>query len=137
MIGLGFILAAASLLAAELRTSDENGDGKPDHWFVVVNGDVVEYRADTNYDGRIDALVKYAGADRLDYEEYDYNLDGAMDDFYFYEGGQLSRREVDSNFDGRIDLWVYLRQGRYIERMERDTNFDGTADVVKDYRKKK
>jgi hypothetical protein len=135
IISLGLVLAAASALAAELRTSDENGDGRPDHWFVIANGEVVEYRADTDFDGRVDALVKYAGGDRLAYEEYDYNLDGAMDDFYFYEGGKLKRREVDSNFDGKVDLRVYLKDGRYIEKLERDTDFDGTFDVVKDYTK--
>jgi hypothetical protein len=136
LIALGLTLAAA-LSAAELRSDDENGDGKPDRWFVINNGRVVEYRADTDFDGRVDALVRYAANDRTEYEEYDYNLDGSMDDFYFYEGGQLKRREVDSNFDGRIDLRVELSEGRYIERMERDSNFDGTMDLVKDYRKKR
>lgn len=137
LIGLGLALAAALLAAAELRTDDENGDGKPDRWFVINNGNIVEYRADTDFDGRVDTLVRYAGADRLEYEEYDYNLDGAMDDFYFYESGQLKRREVDSNFDGKVDLWVHLKDGRYVERLERDTDFDGTPDVLKDYRKRK
>jgi len=137
LTGVGLVLAAATLFAAELRTDDENGDGKPDRWFVFNNGNLAEYRADTDFDGRIDALVRYAGADRLEYEEYDYNRDGAMDDFYFYEGGLLKRREVDSNFDGKVDLWAYLKDGRYLERMERDTNFDGTVDVLKDYRKRK
>ncbi len=128
---------AVSLSAAELRSDDENGDGKPDRWFVIQNGVVLEYRADKDFDGRVDTLVRYASADRTEYEEYDFNLDGLMDDFYFYEGGRLKRREVDSNFDGRVDLWVMLSDGRYIERIERDTNFDGVVDVVKDYRKKR
>ena len=142
MISLGLALAAAALLpaqpgAAELRTGDDNGDGKPDRWFVISNGAIVEYRADSDFDGRVDALVKYAGGDRLEYEEYDYNLDGTMDDFYFYENGLLKRREVDSDFDGKVDLWVHLTGGRYVERLEKDTNFDGTVDVVRDYRKRR
>ncbi len=137
IIALGLALAAASAWAAELRTSDENGDGKPDHWFVIENGEVVEYRADANFDGRVDALTRYAGPDKLAYEEYDYNLDGVMDDFYYYENGKLVKREVDSNFDGRVDLRVYLKDGRYIEKLERDSDFDGTFDVIKDYTKKR
>jgi len=132
-----WLAVAAALPAAELRSHDENGDGKPDRWFVVNNGRVIEYRADTDFDGRVDALVRYAAADRTEYEEYDYNLDGSMDDFYFYDNGQLKRREVDSNFDGKVDLRVILADGRYVERMERDSDFDGTMDVVKDYRKKR
>ena len=136
LIALGLTLAAA-LTAAELRSDDENGDGKPDRWFVVSNGRVVEYRADTDFDGRVDALVRYSAADRTEYEEYDYNLDGTMDDFYFYEAGRLARRQIDSNFDGKVDLWLTLADGRYVEKLERDSDFDGTADVVKDYRKRK
>ncbi len=136
LIALGLALAAA-LPAAELRADDENGDGKPDRWFLSSNGRLVEYRADRDFDGRVDVLVRFANNDRTEYEEYDYNLDGAMDDFYFFEHGLLKRREIDSDFDGKVDLWLVLADGRHIERISRDTDFDGTADVVKDYRKRK
>jgi hypothetical protein len=96
---------------------------------------VIEYRADSNFDGEVDSLVRYGAGGAVAYEEYDFNMDGIMDDFYFYEKGLMVRREVDSNFDASVDLWIYLVQGTYIARMERDTDFDGTVDVTRDYQR--
>ena len=132
--GLFFVLGMCMLGAQELRTYDQNGDGQPDQWYTVRSGVVVEYRADSDFDGHVDALVRYGPGGMVTYEEYDFNMDGNMDDFYFYEKGLLVRREVDSNFDTRVDMWIYLVQGSYIERMERDTDFDGRIDVSRDYR---
>jgi hypothetical protein len=117
-----------------LRTHDQNGDGRPDRWYTLRGGVVLEYRADNDFDGNVDALVKYGPGGIVTHEEYDFNGDGDMDDFYFYEKGMMVRREVDTNFDNRVDLWIYLVEGAYIARMERDTDFDGRVDLSKDYR---
>ena len=122
------------VMAQQLETLDKNGDGKPDSWMTMRNGVVFEFSIDSDFDGRVDSLVRYGSGQKIAYEEYDFNLDGHMDDFYFYEDGRLARREVDSNYDLAVDIWVHLHLGTHIEKMERDTDFDGTIDVVKDYR---
>ena len=128
-IAIGFLASTQ-----QLETLDKNDDGEPDSWMTLRNGTVFEYSTDSDFDGRVDFLVRYGSAQRIIYEEYDYNLDGHMDDFYFYENGTLKRREVDSNYDQVVDIWVHLYRGTHIEKLERDTDFDGTVDFVKDYR---
>jgi hypothetical protein len=111
---------------------DRNGDGLPDQWYEVEDGQVTRLSLDRDYDERIDYLVEYDAANRKVREELDFNFDGRMDDFYFFEEGQLARQEVDSNFDGRIDVWVSL-EGQYIRGYEMDRDFDGVAEVRKVY----
>jgi hypothetical protein len=132
-----FALPLGVAMAETLRhTMDDNGDGKPDQWYTLNQGELLEYEADRNFDGLVDYKAEFAGGDRLLYEEFDFNFDGEMDDFYYFEEGLLVRQEIDTNFDREIDMWIYLDEGIYVKRIERDLDFDGKIDRVKDYEKK-
>ena len=124
------------LFALTGYTLDENKDGKPDVWLLKDRGVVREFRADRNFDGKIDQISQFDGGSRLTHEEYDYNFDGEMDDFYFFEGGMLVKHEIDSNFDKVIDMRVYLHEGMYIKRIERDEDFDGEMDRISNFDRK-
>ncbi len=130
------ISGAGHLYALTGYTLDENQDGKPDSWFLMENNLVREFRADRNFDGRVDQVSRFDGQSRLEYEEYDFNYDGEMDDFYYFEGGVLTRHEIDSNFDNVVDLTIHLHKGLYIRRIEKDIDFDGKMDHTTDYDKK-
>ena len=128
------VLATLPCSAGETEnTMDENKDGRPDLWFDVQNGAVVGYRADRNFDGKVDYAARYEAGDMLLFEEFDYNFDGVMDDFYYYEEGVLVRQEIDTNFDTTIDMWIYIEEGLYVRKIERDKDFDGVIDSVKDF----
>jgi hypothetical protein len=130
-LGLLWVLAVlAPAAASPVLTLDRNGDGNPDQWYEVVDGQVQGLALDRNYDGKADYAVEYDEQNRKSSERMDFNYDGLMDDFYFFEGGQLVRQEVDSNFDGRVDVWVSL-EGQYIRGYEMDRDFDGVAEVRK------
>lgn len=115
------------------RTDDKNSDGEVDTWIEIEGGDILCLRMDTNYDGRVDYLLRTDMEGEKIYEEADTNHDGGMDDFHFYTGGVLVRRELDSNQDGAVDIWVYLYEGVYIQKYARDTDYDGIIDKEKDY----
>lgn len=131
----GIILHAA-VAETSLRTMDDNKDGKPDQWYTIEQGVVLEYQADRNFDGLVDYKAEFLDSDRLLYQEFDFNYDGNMDDFYYFEEGILSHQEIDTNFDQQIDMWIHLHKGIYVSRIERDLDFDGNIDRVTDYNKK-
>ena len=110
--------------AAPALTLDRNGEGNPDQWYEVVDGQVLGLSLDRNYDGQADYAVEYDAQNRKSSERMDFNYDGSMDDFYFFEDGQLVRQEVDSNFDGRVDVWVSL-EGQYIRGYEMEVTDTG------------
>jgi hypothetical protein len=112
---------------------DENGDGKPDQWFEMTDGIMLEQMSDRNYDGVVDYIARFSKKGHKLYEEYDYNYDGKMDDFYYYEKGALIRHEIDSNFDGNIDIWINMFESVYIKRYEVDYDHDGNIDKIIDY----
>jgi len=93
--------------ARSVRTSDRNGDGRPDMWRHYDNrGQITEIDIDTNFDGRPDI------------EEY-------------YEGGVLVRRESDRNFNGQADLVEeFDAQTHDPTRSVVDIDDDGTADLL-------
>jgi hypothetical protein len=126
-----------NLHAITRYTMDENRDGKPDQWFEVESGTLRDYKADRNYDGKIDHVAEFDEKAQVLYEEYDYNYDGNMDDFYFFQDGLLVRKEIDSNYDQKVDIWVFLIKGVYVKRIERDLDFDGEVDRIKDFSKNK
>ena len=90
------------------RTMDDNSDGKPDQWYTIEQGVLLEYQADRNFDGLVDYKAEFIGSDQRLYEEFDFNYDGDMDDFYYFEEGTLARQEIDTNFDMKVDMWVYF-----------------------------
>ena len=129
------LLAAATLgaQAVTVTTDDVNGDDRPDTWFEHHRGRIVSFRADRDFDGVVDHHIRYDGAGRKEFEEFDFDYDEAMDDFYYFTDGVLERQEIDSNFDGAIDTWVFLDSGIYISRYERDLDHDGIVDQVRDF----
>jgi hypothetical protein len=93
--------------AREVRTSDRNGDGRPDIWRRYDSqGHIAEIDVDSNFDGKPDI------------QEY-------------YERGVLVRRESDRNFNGQTDLIEEFdaeTNGR--TRSVIDLDYDGTADLL-------
>ena len=91
----------------DVRTEDQNRDGRPDVWRVYDRqGQLAKVAVDTNFDGRSDV------------HEY-------------YEGGALVRRESDRDFNDRVDLVQEFdtTTGEAV-RSVADVDFDGTADLL-------
>lgn len=109
------------------REVDTNLDGTKD--VVRTYDDKGEKQnefADSDYDGRIDTWITFAGG-RISEVKIDSNGDGEPDRKRLYVGGKLSRIERDTNHDGRPDVWeVY--QGGQLQRMGVDLDFDGRVD---------
>jgi hypothetical protein len=96
-----------SAVAREVRTTDRNGDGRPDVWrYFDARGQITEVDVDSNFDGKPDI------------EEY-------------YERGVLVRRESDRNFNGQTDLIEEFDATTHWQtRSVIDVDFDGTADLL-------
>jgi len=108
------VVACAAVAAVEVwpsaqlvRTSDENGDGRPDVWRRYDNrGQLTEVDVDSNFDGRPDVTE-------------------------YYERGALVRRESDRNFNGQADLVEeFDAQTHRRTRSVVDLDYDGTADLL-------
>ena len=108
------VVSCATLTAVEIwpgardvRTTDQNGDGRPDVWrHFDARGEVTEVDRDTNFDGKPDV------------EEY-------------YERGALVRRESDRNFNGQADLIEEFDADTHGQtRSVIDIDYDGTADLL-------
>jgi hypothetical protein len=91
----------------DVRTEDNNRDGRPDVWRVYNSrGQVATVSVDTNFDGRSDV------------QEY-------------YAGGALVRRESDRDFNDQIDLIQdFDADTRQSVRSVTDVDFDGSADLL-------
>lgn len=108
------VVASATVAAVEVwpaarnvRTQDQNGDGRPDVWRNYDNrGLLTTVAVDSNFDGRPDV------------EEY-------------YERGALVRRESDRNFNGQADLVEDFDAETHAQtRSVVDIDYDGTADLL-------
>ncbi|HVW28979.1 MAG TPA: hypothetical protein VHC69_26625 [Polyangiaceae bacterium] len=109
------------------REIDTNLDGVKDVVRMYNDkGDPVDEQADTDYDGKIDTWIKFAGG-RIAKEERDRNRDGRPDEWLYYVKGKLSRVQRDTNYDGRPDVWEVYVDGQ-LERMGTDVDFDGHVD---------
>ena len=109
------------------REIDTNLDGIKDVVRMYTDkGDPVEEQADTDYDGKIDTWIKFAGG-RMAKEERDRNRDGRADEWRYYVKGKLSRVQRDTNYDGKPDVWEVYGDGQ-LERMGTDIDFDGHVD---------
>jgi hypothetical protein len=93
--------------ADQVRTADENGDGRPDIWRTYDrHGQLLRVSVDTNFDGRSDI------------QEY-------------YEHGALVRRELDRDFNDQVDLIQEFDPASHAQvRAEVDVDSDGTADLL-------
>jgi hypothetical protein len=108
------VVTCAAVAAVEVwpsaqlvRTSDENGDGRPDVWRRYdYRGQLTEVDVDSNFDGRPDVTE-------------------------YYERGALVRRESDRNFNGQADLVEeFDAQTHQQTRSVVDLDYDGTADLL-------
>jgi len=94
-------------IVQQVRTGDQNGDGRADLWrHFDEEGRLTEIARDTNFDGAPDV------------EEY-------------YRGGVLIRRESDRNFNGQTDLVEEFDPETSVEaRSVVDIDYDGSADLL-------
>jgi hypothetical protein len=93
--------------AADIRTEDHNGDGRPDVWRAYDrHGQLSTVAVDTNFDGRSDV--------------HEYYADGA-----------LVRRDSDRDFNDRVDLVEEFNPTtREHIRSVVDVDYNGTADLL-------
>jgi hypothetical protein len=109
------------------REIDTNLDGAKDVVRTYNDkGDPVEEEADSNYDGRVDTWIQFAGG-RISKVEIDRNHDGRPDETRFYVKGVISRVQRDTNNDGKPDVWEVYSDGQ-LERIGVDLDFDGHVD---------
>jgi hypothetical protein len=109
------------------REIDTNLDGVKDVVRTYNDkGDALEEEADSNYDGKVDTWIRFAGG-RISKVEIDHNGDGLPDETRFYVKGVLSRAQRDTNYDGKPDVWEVYSDGE-LERIGVDLDFDGHVD---------
>ncbi len=84
--------------------ADTNYDGKIDTWITFAGGRIAEVKIDRNHDGQPDEKRVYI-AGRKVRAELDENFDGKPDIREIYDEGHLQRRGVDLDGDGNIDRW--------------------------------
>ncbi len=109
------------------REVDTNLDGVKDLFRTYDDqGAKLSEAADSNYDGKIDTWITFAGT-RIVRIELDDNGDGEPDETRYYTGGKLSRLQKDTNHDKKPDVFeVY--SGGVLQRVGVDANFDGQVD---------
>jgi hypothetical protein len=111
------------------REIDTNLDGIKD---VVrtfnEKGEPLHEEADTNYDGKIDDWVNFAGG-RIQEEDVDTTLStGRPNVWKFYVDGQLSRIRRNTHCaNGKPDTWEIYYNDR-LERVGNDATCDGHVD---------
>jgi hypothetical protein len=111
------------------REIDTNLDGIKD---VVrtfnEKGEPLHEEADTNYDGKIDDWVNFAGG-RLEEEDVDTTLSAGRPNVWkFYVNGELSRVRRNTHCaSGKADTWEIYYKNR-LERVGNDVSCDGHVD---------
>ena len=111
------------------REIDTNLDGIKD---VVrtfnEKGEPLHEEADTNYDGKIDDGLNFAGG-RLEEEDVDTTLStGRPNVWKFYVNGELSRIRRNTHCpSGKADTWEIYYKNR-LERVGNDVSCDGHVD---------
>ena len=109
------------------REVDTNLDGMKDVVRLYSDkGESLHEHADTNYDGKIDTWITFAGG-RIGRLEVDTDHNGKPDETHFYVRGRLSRIERDTNQNGKADIWEIYSQG-HLQRMGLDVDHDGHVD---------
>jgi len=107
--------------------NDKNGDGQVDEWMRFnLMGERIEFSRDKNYDGKIDYIESYE-KDQLVQIKADFDYDGLFETISYYnmETGAISRLERDRNGDGKLDkITTYDYKGKPL-RKESDEDFDG------------
>lgn len=109
------------------REVDTNMDGLKDLVrYYDDEGEAVEERADTDYDGEIDTWIRFDDG-RIARVAIDHDGDGNPEETRYYQRGMLSRVQRDRNGDGKPDVWEIYAGGR-LERMGVDMDHDGRVD---------
>jgi hypothetical protein len=109
------------------REVDTNLDGIKDTVRTFnAKGEAQHEESDENYDGKIDHWRAFAGGSMVE-EDVDTVGDGKPHVWKYYLNGQLSRVKRDRNGDGKPDVWEIYTKGR-LERMGEDLNGDGHVD---------
>ncbi|OGP85700.1 MAG: hypothetical protein A2Y95_06635 [Deltaproteobacteria bacterium RBG_13_65_10] len=109
------------------READDNGDGKPDHWWYHAGGRLAKEARDTDGDGKIDEMKLYRD-EKVVRIEYDVNHNGKFDKADVMENGRRVRTEITDN-NGALVLF-YDGTGTKVARRERDSNDDGRPDII-------
>src|SRR5262245_4331705 len=125
--------ASGAVGPAADRVLDRDGDGRPDGWIFLTNGQVSRERFDDNGDGVPDRTVwrdPVTGKEQR--VEEDRNGDGRVDTVSEYKDGVLWRVRRDTNFDGIPDTWSFYRAGQ-LTREEEDPDGDGVRNTVRLY----
>jgi hypothetical protein len=122
--------APAPLATPADRVHDRDGDGRPDHWVHLQNGQIARELFDDNGDGAPDRSVwrDPVTGHELRVEE-DRNGDGRPDLVSEYKNGELARVRRDGDFDGAPDAWSFYRAGQLV-REEQDPDGDGFRNRV-------
>jgi hypothetical protein len=116
------------------RVLDRDGDGRPDHWIHLQNGQIAREQFDENGDGQPDRdVLRDPVTGQEQRVEEDRNLDGRPDLISEYRDGLISRVRRDDNYDGAPDAWSYYRSGTLV-REEIDPDGDGFRNRVALYR---
>jgi len=109
------------------REVDTNLDGIKDTVRTFnAKGEAQHEESDENYDGRVDHWRSFAGGSMVE-EEIDTVGDGKPHEWKYYLNGSLSRIKRDKNGDGKPDVWEIYTKGR-LERMGIDETGDGHVD---------
>lgn len=109
------------------REVDTNLDGLKDVVRRYTDlGEVVEERADTDFDGKLDTITRFSKG-RMAQTQVDINQDDKPEETRYYQEGKLSRVQRDTNGDGKPDIWEIYAAG-HLERMGVDVDFDGRVD---------
>jgi hypothetical protein len=111
------------------REIDTNLDGIKDVVRTFNDkGEPLHEEADTNFDGKIDDWVNFAGG-RLEEEDIDTTLTAGRPNVWkFYLDGELSRIRRNTHCpSGKPDVWEIYFKNR-LERVGNDTSCDGHVD---------
>jgi hypothetical protein len=87
----------------EARGYDSNGDGKPDHVRVSLQGRDRCYGEDTDHDGKIDTWDLMDEQGRLIKRAHDANGDGRVDQHWTFDPTRPGCATIAADVDGRVD----------------------------------
>ena len=121
------------LHASGTRSTDVNGDGRPDLFSVMKDGHELCRAADLDFDGKIDIWTYFDDQGRVRRRELDYNRDGQIDEIQRYSRGQLVAKERSSTLSHHLDTWETYVGGK-LRQVERDSNGDGKVDQWWDFK---
>lgn len=111
----------------QCREVDTNLDGAKDVVRTYNDqGEKLNELSDSDYDGKIDTWVTFAGG-HIAKMEIDKLGTGKPSEWRFYVGGKISRIHRDTNKDGKPDVWEVYAKGR-LQRMGVDVDGDGRVD---------